>query len=349
LVYDIISLVLASLIQIGVAWKFYPPAFKELFFRRAVDVDMLVTLSTTAAYIFSVVSFTLSAIGKPLGSGQFFETSTLLATIVLLSRLISDFARHRAMESVSIRSLQDTKALLINKDGITMELDSRLLQYNDVFRVPSHSKVVTDGIVIHGASEIDESMMTGESKSVPKVVGSGVTAGSINGSASLDVVVTNLPAENTISVIAKLVDEAALSKAPVQEIADKVAGYFVPAMIALTVIVFVIQVLIGVLHVRPRKSPVVDALKYAIATLVVSCPCAIALAVPMVVVIAGGVAAAHGVVLKEPRVLESASNSTHVIFDKTGTLTHGEMSVMVAEYLGRYVHSQPRVWNQSVT
>lgn len=175
---------------------------------------------------------------------------------------------------------------------------------------------------------MDESMLTGESKDVDKPLGSQVIAGTTNGSGKIDVLVTRLPAENTISTIAKLVDEAAFSKPPIQAIANKVASYFVPFMIALTLVVFIVQMMYRILAKGSEISKAcTEALQYAIAVLIVSCPCAIALAVPMVVVIAGGVAAKHGVVWKDQIVLEVASKTSHVIFDKTGTLTSAEMEV----------------------
>lgn len=213
-------------------------------------------------------------------------------------------------------------------DGSTEIVDSRLLQYGDIFRVTPHDQVVTDGVVVRGETEIDESMLTGESKYVEKPLGSQVIAGTTNGSGKIDVLITNLPPENTISTIAKLVDEAAFSKPPIQAIANKVASYFVPFMIALTLVVFIIQMIYRALAKGTKISKAsTEALQYAIAVLIVSCPCAIGLAVPMVVVIAGGVAAKYGVVWKDQIVLEVALKTSHVIFDKTGTLTSAEMEV----------------------
>lgn len=234
------------------------------------------------------------------------------------------------------RSLQTKKAILVQDDrNSTIKIDARLLEYNDRFRVEAHSRFVTDGIVLTGESEVDESMLTGEAHPVTKVVKSEVIAGTMNGSGTLDVQVTRLPGENTISTIAKMVNEAAMSKPPIQDIADRVAGYFVPTMVALTLFVFVVQLLIGlkIRHNSGSKSAIA-ALTFAISTLIVSCPCAIALAVPMVVVIAGGVSAKHGVVLKDPNVLELSKKASHIIFDKTGTLTQGEMNVVEMVLVG---------------
>jgi len=236
--FDAASLALATIIQAGVAVEIYPSALKSLFHSSLIEMDLLIMLSTTTAYIFSVVAFAYLATGNPLPSGQFFETSTLLVTLIMLGRFINELARQKATETVSIRSLQPAKALLLSKDRrTTTEIDVRLLQYGDIFRVPPDSRIVTDGIVVHGGSEVDESMVTGESMPVAKAIGSKVIAGSVNGSGMIDVLLEKLPWENTISTIATMVDEAELSKPKVQKLADKIAGYFVPVIVTITVIV----------------------------------------------------------------------------------------------------------------
>ena len=334
LVYGSISLALATIIQVLIAGPFYPSALKSLLFTRVIEVDLLIVLSTSAAFIFSVVAFVYLARGTPLSTGEFFETSTLLITLIMVGRFISALARQKATESISIRSLQATTALLVTNDGKGQrEIDTRLLQYGDVFKVTPESRVVTDGTVVSGTSEVDESMVTGEAKLVEKQVGSPVVAGSVNGAGSVLVRVTRLPWDNTISTIAGMVDEARLSKPKTQEIADRVAGYFVPAVIMLTIITFVIWIAIGVaIRKQAGSEAVVQAITFAVAVLIVSCPCALGLAVPMVIVIAGGVAADHGVVFKNAKTLEIARKTSHVVFDKTGTLTHGKLAVSAEVY-----------------
>jgi Cd2+-exporting ATPase len=291
LVYQASSLALATIIQVGVAYEFYPSAFKSLFRSRVIEMDLLIVLSTSTAYAFSVVAFAYLMTDNPLETGAFFETSTLLATLILLGRFISEIARQRATESVSIRSLQARTALLLSQDRkFTTEIDVRLLQYGDVFRVPAHSRVATDGVVVFGSSEIDESMVTGEPVPVAKGIESNVIAGSLNGTGTLDIALTHIPSQNTISAIAKAVDKADATRPKTQKIADSIAGYFVPVIVAITAIVFIIWTIVGIYVQHKRKGDAaVQGLTYAIATLIISCPCAIGLAVPMVVVIAGGV------------------------------------------------------------
>ncbi|KAI4663739.1 uncharacterized protein J4E78_004157 [Alternaria triticimaculans] len=330
--YGSASLALATIVQVVIAGPFYPKALKALVFSKVIEMDLLIVLSTSAAYIFSVVSFGFLVSGKPLSTGEFFETSTLLVTLIMVGRWVASLARQKAAESISIRSLQTPTALLVD-DAEEREIDARLLQYGDIFKVAPDSRIPTDGTVISGSSEIDESMLTGEAQPAEKHARSAVIAGTINGSGTLTVRLTRLPGDNTITTIAGMVDEAKLSKPKIQEIADTVASYFVPVVVALTIITFVIWVAIGVaIRHQSGSEATIEAITYAITVLIVSCPCAIGLAVPMVIVIASGVAAKRGVVFKTAGSIEVAYKTTDVVFDKTGTLTAGKLAVVREEY-----------------
>ncbi|KAL2163940.1 hypothetical protein VTH06DRAFT_3153 [Thermothelomyces fergusii] len=326
--YGSASLALATVVQLVIAGPFYPKALKSLVFSRVVEMDLLIVLSTSAAYIFSVVSFGLHVSGRPLSTGQFFETSTLLVTLIMVGRWIAALARQKAVESISVRSLQTPTALLVSEDGAEAEIDARLLQHGDVFKVVPDSRIPTDGTVVSGSSEVDESMITGESRPVEKQAKSPVIAGSVNGSGTLFVRVTRLPGDNTISTIAGMVDEAKFSKPKIQDLADRVARYFVPAVVTLAIVTFIAWVAIGVAVCQQSgKESAIRAITHAIAVLIVSCPCAIGLAVPMVIVIATGVAAERGVIFKSAESIELAHKTTHVVLDKTGTITEGKLSV----------------------
>ncbi|KAK4996480.1 hypothetical protein LTR66_003917 [Elasticomyces elasticus] len=340
IVYGGASLAVATIVQFAIAGPFYPSALRALIFTHVIEMDLLIVLSTSTAYVFSIVSFGYQVIGRPLPTGEFFETSTLLITLIMFGRLASAFARQRAVASVSISSLQVEKATLSNPDGLGgQEIDARLLQYGDLFKVAPDARIVTDGTVLFGTTEVDESMVTGESLPVEKARGSAVIAGSLNGSGMIIVRLTHLPGHNTISTIAAMVDEAKFSKPKTQELVDTVASYFVPFILILTIITFVVWIAVGIsLRHQSSGHAVVNAITYAIAVLIVSCPCAIGLAVPMVVVISGGVAAKHGVVFKSAMAIESARKVSHVVFDKTGTLTQGEMSIIEEVYLSTEHH-----------
>jgi Cu2+-exporting ATPase len=330
--YGAVSLALATCVQFVIAGPFYPRALRSLIFARVMELDLLIVLSTSTAYIFSVVLYAYQVEGRALPIAFFFETSTLLVTLIMVGRLVSAFARQKAMESISVRSLQPAMALLTDTNGMmTTEIDARLLQYGDIFKVVPDSCVATDGTVISGFSEVDESMVTGETLPVQKSPGSSVVAGSLNGSGTLLVNLSHLPGHNTISEIASMVDEAKFSKPRLQDMADRISGYFVPVVLVLTLITFATWIAVGKV-VRHQASAVVPAVTYAISVLIVSCPCAIGLAVPMVVVIAGGVAAKRGVIFKSGETLDIARKVSHVVFDKTGTLTQGKLSVMSEVY-----------------
>ncbi|OCH96378.1 heavy metal translocatin [Obba rivulosa] len=332
--YNIASMVLATAVQTVITGPFYVHAFKSLLFSRLIETDLLVVLSTTAAYMYSVVAFAYEMIGRPLATGGFFETSTLLVTLIMLGKLISAFARQRAMEAISIRSLQQQSATLVHEDGHEETIDARLLGYGDHFMVLPDSTIITDGEVVTGQSEVDESMMTGEPILVAKQPGSAVTAGTLNGPSAMIIAATRLPGDNTISDIAALVDDARVSRARVQDTVDRVCAWFVPAVLAAAGSTFLIWLAVGIrVRGQPAGQAAVTALTYAIAVLAISCPCAIGLAVPMVVLVAGGVAARHGLVFKAAATVESARAISHVVFDKTGTLTQGRLAVVSSVFL----------------
>ncbi|KAJ4295408.1 hypothetical protein N0V90_007420 [Kalmusia sp. IMI 367209] len=339
IVYAHISMAFATIVQAIAAWEFFPSACRSLIYLRTFDMDFLIALSTTVAYIFSVISYVREIQGKPLDAGSFFETSTLLVTLILLGRVVSEFARSRAARSVSFRSLQVEETLLVvpgpssPSDPQVRSIDARLLQYGDQFKVLPETRIVTDGTVVHGGSEVDESMITGETLPVAKGRTSSVHAGTNNGSGILIVALTTLPHENSVSKIANMVENAELTKPKAQAIADRVTTWFVPAIVLIALSVFCIQLLVGKHHYHYETGQAaINAFTYAIATFVVSCPCAIGLAVPMVVLIASGVAARFGIIFRDPQKLETARNVTDVVFDKTGTLTTGVLTVVNAEF-----------------
>lgn len=335
-IYGAVSLGLATIIQIFIAGPFYITAFKALVFARMIDMDLLIVLSTTTAYVYSLVAFAYLAANRSLSIGQYFETSTLLVTLIMVGRTASAFARHKALELISIETLQTPRALLVDlKTREEQEIDARLLQYEDTFKVLPESSIVTDGVVISGTTEVDESMITGEAMLISKKSGSLVLAGSMNHSGTLVIRLTHLLSENTITTIGAMVNEAKSTKPRIQGIADRVAGYFVPVVLILAMLVFAIWVSVEIaVHHKGTATACVTAATYAISALIIACPCAIGLAVPMVVVIAGGVAARYGLVFKTAETLEISRKISHVIFDKTGTLTNGKFSVTLEDYLG---------------
>ena len=330
--YGSSSLALATLVQCIIAGPFYAKALKALLFSRMVEMDLLIVINTTTAYVYSVVAFVYEIKGRPLSTGDFFKSSTLLVTSIMCGRLASAYARRRAARSIAVQAFQPSTAIL-SEGRKERPIDIRELQYGDKFKVLPDSVVPTDGIIDLGETEIDESTITGEAVPVPKLPGSRIVAGSVNGPCPVLVRLTTLPIDNTISRIASMVEAAKMSKPRVQATAHRVASIFVPCILALTLIVFSIWIAIGIaVQGTPTSDAIVTAIAYALAALVVSCPCAIGLAVPMVMVISSGVGAKHGVILKSPDAIENAKKVSHVIFDKTGTLTLGKFAVVEEVY-----------------
>ncbi|OAL48426.1 heavy metal translocating P-type ATPase [Pyrenochaeta sp. DS3sAY3a] len=332
----VVSFALGSMVQLLAVPVFYKPALRALIVYRALELDMLVVVSITAAYLYSIVAFSFRLAGKPLDTAEFFETSTLLITLVMLGRLLASYARIRAVAAVSMRSLQSTTALLVHEDGKgEEEIDSRLLQYGDLFKVLPHCRIPTDGVVVEGTSDVDESMLTGESIPVTKQPGSKVIAGTVNSAGTLLVRLSELPGKNTVMDIARMVDEASNSKPRVQDLADHVASYFLPVVSVASLLVFIIWIVVG-LKLRDQKGgdSVAIAITYSIAVLAVSCPCALGLAVPMVLVIAGGIAARGGVLIKSAECTERSRKVTDVVFDKTGTLTEPGLDIIDEDFFG---------------
>lgn len=321
----IIGLVLATLVQAIAVPEFYKPAISSLVYNRVIEMDMLVVISITAAYGYSVVAFGLIFAGIDLETSPFFVTSTLLISLILLGRLLAAWARKRAVKSVSLRSLQASTATLVNGGDI----DARLLQFGDVILVGPHTRIVTDADVLTGTSEVDESMLTGESVPVFKSVGAPLVSGTINGDGTMTARVSRLPGKNTITDIANLVEQAQSSKPRVQDLADKVAGYFVPVVCTAALTVFIVWVVVG-LKVRNQSAgeAIGTAIGYCVAVLAISCPCALGLAVPMVLVISAGIAARGGVIIKTADTIERGFKVTDVVFDKTGTLTQPDLEVI---------------------
>lgn len=330
---SIVLLVLATCVQAIAVPEFYIRALKSLVFSRVVEMDMLVVISVTAAYGYSVIAFALTQRGYVLEQGAFFETSSLLVTLILVGKLVSVIARLKASTAVSMKSLQPHIALLANKSEEILELDARLLEFGDSVIVPPHESIVTDGEIIDGSSAIDEFMVTGETIPVLKQRGNSVMAGTINGSSQITIRVTRLPGQNSITDIASLVENALEAKPRVQDLADKVAGWFIPAIIGISCAVFAIWIAIALKFRNKNVGGSFGlAITYSISVLAVSCPCALGLAVPLVLIVASGVAAKSGIIIKQAYAFERAYKTTDVIFDKTGTLTTGVLEVVEEEY-----------------
>ncbi|KAG8780649.1 hypothetical protein FRC12_022737 [Ceratobasidium sp. 428] len=351
-IYGAISLTLTTLIQVYAARPIYVSGIRALLMQHTIDMDLLVSISTGTAYIFSAVAYACAETGKPIQSGEggstsYFETAALLVTLVMFGRLIAAYARRRSTNAVSgLGTMQAEEATLVLGEAETQVIPVGLIHVGDVLRVRPGERIPTDGRVETGEAHVDESAITGESVPVGKRTGAVLVAGTslMGNSAQLDMRVTVAPDSNTLARMAELMRAAQGARLRVQDTADRVAGWLAPVVLILGLVVFLGWIGFGIGR-RGEKAGVaaVRAMGYAVAVLVVSCPCAIALCVPMVAVIAVAVGTKRGVLFKTVEALESTCDVEVIVFDKTGTLTLGKLAVESAAY---YPNSS-RSWSGS--
>jgi Cd2+-exporting ATPase len=300
IVYGAICLFLATCIQFGVGAPLYYTAFHTLFVQHILDMDVLVALSCTIAYVFSLVAYAAQVAGHEF-STPFFETPTLLITLLTFGELISAYSRRRVTSALGdLGTLQPDLVQMVSADGATAAVTHvDLVQPHDVLRVAPNTLIPTDGIVLQGWTQVDESALTGESLPVDKALGAPLTAGTRNLTSSIDMKVHRAPAENTLAEFSALLARLKEARLPVQDLADRAAGLLAPVILAVAVVVFVTWIVVG-LRVRGERlaKAILAALRYTIAVSVVSCPCPIVLCVPMVIVTTGAVAIREGVLLK---------------------------------------------------
>jgi len=317
IVYGAISLFLATCIQFGVGAPLYYTAFYTLFVQHILDMEALVALSSTIAYVVSVVGYAMQVAGHEF-STPFFETPTLLLTLITLGELISAYSRRRVSSALDgLGTLQPDLVQMVSADGTTAAATHvDLVQPHDVLRVAPDALIPTDGVVLRGSTQIDESALTGESLPVDKAVGAPLTAGTRNLTSSIDMEVNRAPAENTLAEFSALLARLQEARLPVQDLGDRAAALLAPVILAVAVVVFIIWIVVG-LCVRGEHfgKASVAALRYTIAVLVVSCPCAIVVCIPMVIVTTGAVAIREGVLLK---VCFHACSRFTVVFTNSG-------------------------------
>ncbi|SDX61579.1 Cu+-exporting ATPase [Paenibacillus sp. PDC88] len=314
------QLILATPVQFYIGWHFYVGAYKALR-NGSANMDVLISLGTSAAYFYSLyltMDWYLNGSDMHHGPSLYFETSAVLITLVVMGKLFEAQAKGRTSEAIkSLMGLQAKTALVI-RDGqeLTMSVDEVLV--GDIILVRPGNKVPVDGEVIEGESSIDESMLTGESIPVEKKPGDAVIGATINKNGMLRVRATKVGKETALAQIVKVVEEAQGSKAPIQRIADKISGIFVPIVVGIAVLAF----LIWYFFITP--SDFAGSLEKAIAILVIACPCALGLATPTSIMAGSGRAAEFGILFKGGEHLEQTHKIDTIILDKTGTVTKGK-------------------------
>lgn len=316
--------ILATPVQFVAGWRFYKGVMHAIKARSA-NMDSLIAIGTTAAWLYSTI---VTFIPGSLPQATYFDVSALIIALILLGKLLEHMVRGRASESVRRLMKLQPQIARVRRDGEEVEVPVEEVQVGDLLVVKPGEKVPTDGIIVEGRASIDEKMITGESIPVDKSKGDAVIGGTLNQNGLILVRATKIGADTMLSQIVSLVEEAQASQAPVERLADKVASYFVPAVIGIAILSFVTWVLLG--------KPVVYGFTALIAVLIIACPCALGLATPAAVVVGTGKGAENGILIKGGENLERAHKITVVVFDKTGTLTVGEPSVTEIYALNGY-------------
>jgi len=296
---------------------------------RSTNMFTLIAMGTGVAYLFSVVATLFPGIFpasfRSMGNRPdlYFEAAAAIVTLVLLGQVLELRARSRT--SSAIRALLDLSpktARVISEDGSERDIPLAQVKPGNLLRVRPGEKIPVDGVVLDGSSVVDESMITGESVPVEKMATSRVIGATVNGNGSLVIRAERVGSETMLAQIVQLVSQAQRTRAPIQRLADKVAGWFVPAVIAIAVVTFIAWVSFGP---EPRFA---HAIVNAVAVLIIACPCALGLATPMAIMVGTGRGAHAGVLIKNAEALETLEKVDTIVFDKTGTLTEGKPKVV---------------------
>jgi Cu+-exporting ATPase len=311
--------VLATPVQFWAGWRFYRGAWGALKHRTA-DMNTLVAVGTSAAYLYSLVAVFFPQVfaGANIELGLYFDTSSVIIVLILLGRFLESRAKGQTSEAIKKLIKLSPKTALIISDGKEQEIPIEDVQVGNLILVRPGEQVPVDGIIRQGYSSVDESMVTGESIPVEKKVGDEVIGASINKTGSFQFEATRVGKDTMLARIIRLVDEAQGSKAPIQRLADVIASYFVPIVIAIAIVTFLVWYFAG-------PSPVLTyALLNFVAVLIIACPCALGLATPTAIMVGTGKGAEYGILIKSGEALETAHKVKTVLLDKTGTLTMGE-------------------------
>ncbi len=313
---------------IFVNFKFFRVGFKTLF-HGAPNMDSLIALGSTASTVYGIVA--IYRIGWGMGHGDvsfahaaamdlYFESAAMILTLITLGKYFEARAKGKTTDAISkLMDLSPKTAIRRNAAGAEEEIPADQVRPGDILIVRAGAGVPVDGVVVEGAGTVDESVITGESVPVEKAVGSAVTGATVNRTGWFAMRAEHVGADTVLAGIVRMVDEATSSKAPIEKLADKISGVFVPAVIAIAVVTFVIWMLVG--------AGATTALSHAISVLVISCPCALGLATPTAIMVGTGRGATCGILVKSAEALQTAHGVKTVVLDKTGTITKGAPEV----------------------
>jgi Cu+-exporting ATPase len=311
----VVQLMLATPVQFVIGYRFYKNAYKSIK-SGSPSMDVLVALGTSAAYLYSFYNGFL----RPLPPGQspalYFEASAIIITLVLLGKLLEALAKGRTSEAIKRLIGLQPKTARVLRDGREVDVPVTELQIGQIVLVRPGERVPVDGEIVEGSSAVDESMITGESIPVEKSKGDAVIGATINTYGAFSFTATKVGRDTVLAQIIRVVEEAQGSKAPIQRLADKVAGIFVPVVLALAAVTFLIWLL--------AAGDLTMGLISAVAVLVIACPCAMGLATPTAIMVGTGKGAENGILIRSGESLEMAYKLQAVVLDKTGTITRGE-------------------------
>ena len=323
----LVQLILCVIIMV-INQKFFVSGFKSLW-RRAPNMDALVALGASAAFIYSVVYLFVMTDAQVKGGAMaampymdefYFESAATILTLITLGKTLEAHSKGRTTDALKGLMKLAPKTAVIVRDGQEVTVPVEQVKKGDVYVVRPGENIPVDGVVLEGSGAVDESTLTGESIPVDKSVGSTVSAGTLNQSGFMRCEATRVGEDTTLSQIIQMVEGAAATKAPIAKVADKVSGVFVPAVMGIALVTFVVWLFVG-------GYAVGNALARAISVLVISCPCALGLATPVAVMVGNGKGARNGILFKTASSLEVTGKAQYVVLDKTGTITKGAPQV----------------------
>ncbi|KAB5584824.1 E1-E2 ATPase-domain-containing protein [Coniochaeta sp. 2T2.1] len=377
---DVLCLALTIPVQFGIGKRFYISAYKSVK-HKSPTMDVLVVLGTSCAFFFSCFAMVVSLCIPPhTRPSTIFDTSTMLITFISLGRFLENRAKGQTSRALSrLMSLAPSMATIYTdpiaaekaaegwnskdkqeeskQEGNAAEekvIPTELLEVGDVVVLRPGDKIPADGVLVMGETYVDESMVTGEAMPVQKKKGSTVIGGTVNGHGRVDFHVTRAGRDTQLSQIVKLVQDAQTTRAPIQRLADTLAGYFVPMILLLGFMTFTTWMVLSHALKNPPKifteeasgGKVMVCVKLCISVIVFACPCALGLATPTAVMVGTGVGAEHGILVKGGAALETTTKVTRVVLDKTGTITYGKMSVANANLVSLWADNEwrRRLW-----
>lgn len=311
-----VQFALATPIQFIIGRQFYIGAYKALK-NKSANMDVLVALGTSAAYFYSLYLSILSLVEKAQSLELYYETSSILITLIILGKLFEAKAKGRSSEAIKKLMGLQAKTATVERAGIEQVVPIEEVMVGDILHIKPGEKIPVDGKIVEGRSAIDESMLTGESVPVDKNIGDEVIGAAINKNGFLKMEATKVGRDTALAQIIKVVEEAQGSKAPIQRLADQISGVFVPIVVGLAILAFIVWFF----WVTPGDFA--EALEKMIAVLVIACPCALGLATPTSIMAGSGRAAEYGILFKGGEHLEMTHKISTVVLDKTGTVTNG--------------------------